>query len=265
MTPGNSCSRPIGSSTATHFGESRAWSASSVGKEWARSRSSRLTRISRARPSSSQRFQRRSVPTSTPMTPETHTMAPSTTRSAPRTSAWKLGSPGVSMRLIVRPSHSRWVTDAEIDIPRRRSSSSWSETVVFSVTLPSLFTVPVSNSRASTSEVLPVPRWPITATFRIFPGSVPGMHGLPAESDGCPGGYRARGRTIYRNRLAEPLGGRALEVALELGLEAQDRLGVKLRDARLRDPEHLADLAQGELVVVVERDDRLLAVGQLAD
>ena len=103
MTPWNSCSRPIGSSTATHFGESRVWSASSVVKKSARSRSSRLTSTSRASPSSSQRFQSRSVPTSTPITPETDTMAPSTTRSAPRTSAWKLGSPGVSIRLIVRP------------------------------------------------------------------------------------------------------------------------------------------------------------------
>ena len=92
------------------------------------------------------------------MTPDTVTIAPSTTRSAPRTSAWKLGSPGVSIRLIVRPSHSRCVTVAEIDISRRRSSSSKSETVDFSVTLPSRFTVPASKSRASTSEVLPVPR-----------------------------------------------------------------------------------------------------------
>ena len=64
-------------------------------------------------------------------------IAPSTTRSEDITSAWKLGSPGVSIRLIVRPSHSRWVTVAEIDISRRRSSSSWSETVDFSDTLPS--------------------------------------------------------------------------------------------------------------------------------
>src|SRR4051794_25449493 len=48
-------------------------------------------------------------------------------------------------------------------------------------------------------------------------------------------------------------------------LEPQDRLGVQLRDARLRDAEHLADLAQGQLLVVVERDDELLALGEARD
>ena len=123
-------------------------------------------------PSSSQRRHSRSVPTSTPSTPETVTTAPSTTRSADSTSAWKLGSPGVSIRLMVRPSHSRWVTAAEIDMPRRRSSSSWSEMVLPSATLPSRLTVPDSYRSASTSDVFPVPRWPITATLRIFPGSL---------------------------------------------------------------------------------------------
>ena len=99
-------------------------------------------------------------------------IAPSTTRSADSTSAWKLGSPGVSIRLIRRPSHSRWVTEAEILMPRLRSSSSKSETVDCSATLPSRLTVPDSYSSASTSDVLPVPRWPITATLRIFPGSL---------------------------------------------------------------------------------------------
>ena len=82
MTPWNSCSRPIGSSTATH----------AVGEP-------RLERLERREevgplaveqvdedaaatsPSSSQRFHSRSVPTSTPITPETVTIAPSTTRS----------------------------------------------------------------------------------------------------------------------------------------------------------------------------------------
>jgi hypothetical protein len=40
---------------------------------------------------------------------------------------------------------------------------------------------------------------------------------------------------------------------------------VELRDAGLGHTEHLADLAQGELLVVVERDDELLALGQPRD
>ena len=42
------------------------------------------------------------------------------------------------------------------------------EAVDFSATLPSRLIVPDSYRSASTSEVLPVPRWPITATLRIF-------------------------------------------------------------------------------------------------
>src|SRR5919197_6460043 len=51
----------------------------------------------------------------------------------------------------------------------------------------------------------------------------------------------------------------------EAGLQAQDGLRVELRDARLGDAQHLADLAQGQLLVVVERDDELLALGQARD
>src|SRR5207302_1514525 len=52
-------------------------------------------------------------------------------------------------------------------------------------------------------------------------------------------------------------GGRAAEPRLQ----AQDRLRVQLRDARLGDAEHLADLAESQLLVVVERDHELLALG----
>jgi hypothetical protein len=48
-------------------------------------------------------------------------------------------------------------------------------------------------------------------------------------------------------------------------LQAQDRLRVELRDAGLGDAEHLADLAERELLVVVERDDELLALGKVRD
>ena len=40
---------------------------------------------------------------------------------------------------------------------------------------------------------------------------------------------------------------------------------MQLRDARLGDAEHLADLPQGQLLVVVERDDELLALGKARD
>ena len=72
--------------------------------------------------------------TSTPATPETSKSAPSTTRSAPSASAWKDGSPGVSMMFSRWPSPLGVRSAAEIDIERRFSSSSWSETVVPSAT-----------------------------------------------------------------------------------------------------------------------------------
>ena len=64
-----------------------------------------------------------------------------------------------------------WQTDAASDICRRCSSSSQSETVDSPSTEPRRFVAPDWKSIASTSEVLPVPRWPTTATFRILLGS----------------------------------------------------------------------------------------------
>ncbi len=174
-TPVNSCSLPIGISTATHRSESRSRSESIAVAKFARSRSSRLISTSRDSPSSSQRRQTRSVPTSTPITPDTVTIAPSTTRRAESTSAWKLGSPGVSIRLIQRSCHSRCTNDEPVERPRFFSSSSKSATVLPSATLPSRVVAPASYSSDSTSDVFPVPRWPITATLRIFPGSLFGM------------------------------------------------------------------------------------------
>ena len=49
------------------------------------------------------------------MTPETTTRAPSTTRSAQRASPWKDGSPGQSSRLTLRPCHSVWESESEIE------------------------------------------------------------------------------------------------------------------------------------------------------
>src|SRR5262249_60883781 len=45
-------------------------------------------------------------------------------------------------------------------------------------------------------------------------------------------------------------------------LKPQNRLRVQLGDPRFGHPEYLADLAQGQLLVVVERDDELFPLGQ---
>ena len=125
-------------------------------------------------------------------------------------------------------------------------------------TVPRRLIAPAWKSIASTSEVLPVPRWPTTATLRIFPGSWDIPHSF---SDA---GYE------IADHPNPPTRGGASEASAERGAvearaEAQDRLRVELRDARLGDAEHLADLAEGQLLVVVERDDELLALGQPRD
>ncbi len=78
-------------------------------------------------------------------------------RSAPSVSAMKLDSPGVSMRLILRPSCSNEATLAPIDIWRSCSSSSKSPTVVPSSTRPRRLTIPASKSSASASRGLTAP------------------------------------------------------------------------------------------------------------
>ena len=149
ITPRTSCSAPIGISVATTCGPKASFSESSARKKSARSRSSMLTKTSRASPSASARRQSRSVWTSTPITPLTTTTAASATRSAAVASATKLGSPGVSIRLISRPPCSKQATAAPIDISRSCSSGSWSETVEPSATVPSRLIAPASNSIAS--------------------------------------------------------------------------------------------------------------------
>src|SRR4029079_7658378 len=72
-----------------------------------------------------------------------------------------------------------------------------------------------------------------------------------------PGKYRSAADSAAK-RLA---GGRAGQA----GLQAQNRLRVQLGDARLGHAQHLTDLAQSQLFVVVERDDKLLALGQTRD
>src|SRR5215210_3046317 len=150
-TPWSSCSRPIGISVATTCGPKAAFRDSSERKKSARS-------------------QRRLVVTSTPITPFTTKTAASTTRSAASASAMKLGSPGVSTRLILRSSQRNEERLAEIDISRAFSSDAESETVVPSATEPSRLIAPASNKSASFTDVFPLPRWPTNATLRILFG-----------------------------------------------------------------------------------------------
>src|SRR4051794_16521601 len=166
-TPLTSCSIPMGISVATTCGPKEALGESRVRKKSARSRSSMFTKTTRATSSSSARCHRRLVETSTPMTALTTKTAASHTRRDPRASATKLGSPGVSMRLILRSCHSKEFSAAPIDIWRDCSSASASETVLPSATEPSRLVAPAWNSRASCREVFPLPRWPTSATLRM--------------------------------------------------------------------------------------------------
>src|SRR4051812_24848522 len=202
--------------------------------------------MSRATPSSAARDHSRWVETSTPITALTTKTADSHTRSAPSASATNEGSPGVSIRLTLTPFHSNEASAAEIDMPRACSSSSESDTVVPSATVPKRFVAPASNSRASCSDVFPLPRWPTRATLRILSAAC----GMPSPLP------RAEGRRLPSVAQVVPLQPR---------LEPQHRLGVQLGDARLGDAEDLADLPQGQVLVVVEGDHELLALGQRGD
>ena len=172
ITPLSSCSAPMGISVATTCRPYAPLSCSSVRKKSARSRSSMFTNSIRAMSSSAARAHRRAVETSTPITAFTTKIADSHTRSAPSASATKLGSPGVSSRLILRSPQSKELSAVEIDIWRACSSGSASATVLPSVTDPSRLTTPASNSSASCSEVFPAPRWPTRATLRIRSAAV---------------------------------------------------------------------------------------------
>src|SRR4051794_11360013 len=129
----------------------------------------------RATPSSSARSHSRWGETSTPMTALITNTADSQTRSAPRASATKDGSPGVSMRLTLAPCQSKEARLALMDMPRDFSSSSESETVVPSATEPSRDVAPASKRRASISDVFPLPRWPTKATLRILSAAACGI------------------------------------------------------------------------------------------
>src|SRR5215212_2757001 len=246
ITPRISCSEPIGISVATTWGPKAVFSESSVRKKSARSRSSMFTNTSRATPSSAARAHRRCVETSTPMTPLTTNTADSHTRRAPSASATKDGSPGVSIRLTFTSRQSNDASAAEIDIPRAFSSSSESDTVVPSATVPSRVVAPASNNKASCNDVFPLPRWPTSATLRILSAAC----GMPSPLPRTEGGRLPSVPQV---------------VSLQPRLQPQHGLGVQLGDARLGDAEDLPDLPQGQVLVVVERDHELLALRQGGD
>ncbi len=106
------------------------------------------------------------------------------------------------------------------------------------------------------------------ARFRSSPGC-DGRSEARTQGALVAGALRARLRTPHRGDqrgpATQPLSRRTLlaradECRREPRLEAEDRLRVQLGDPRLGHAEHLADLAEGQLLVVVERDDELLAL-----
>src|SRR5436190_4358555 len=171
------------------------------------------------------------------------TTAASTTRSAPSASATNEASPGVSIRLILRSAYSNGAMLAPIDIERACSSGSKSKVVEPSSTLPSRLMTPASNRSASQRLVFPLPRWPISATLRIRSAAL-----CPTGANICVSGRRPE-----------------LRARLETRPQAQHGLRVELRHAGFGHSEDLADLPQGEVLVVVEGDDQPLALGQRFD
>src|SRR5215208_2917502 len=182
IRPSSSCSTPIGISVATTCWPKACLSDSRLRKKSARSRSSMFTNRMRDRPRSDARSQSRLVVTSTPITPFTTNTAPSQTRRAQSASATKLGSPGVSIKLILRSPQRKELSPAEIDISRDFSSDAESETVVPSATEPSRLTAPAVNRSASFTEVFPLPRWPSKATLRILLGDSCAIDLLPSKA-----------------------------------------------------------------------------------
>ncbi len=177
--------------------------------------------------------------------------------------------PGVSIRLIFRPCHSQWASEAESDICRRCSSSSQSETVVPCSTVPSRLIGSGLEEQRLDQGRLPRPAVADDGDVADLSGLLSGhargflpVSVVVADLIDARAGRPAEGRSRSRGySRAGAGGGRAGQPRLQ----AEDRLRVQLRDAGLGHAEHLADLAQGQLLVVVERDHELLALGQPCD
>lgn len=95
----------------------------------------------------------------------------------------EVGVPGVSSRLTLQPSHVTGTAERWTERCRRRSISSWSETVAPSSTRPARSSAPAVRAKASTSVVLPEPLWPTSTTFRTAEGWP--AAGTPPAAPGC--------------------------------------------------------------------------------
>ena len=104
----------------------------------------RVTANMAAAPFSSAKFQTRSVLTPTPSTAQTEMSAVSATGMASFASVRKLLYPGVSSRLTLTPSQSKWVGAALRLMPRSISSSSKSVVVFPSSTRARRVTAPAA-------------------------------------------------------------------------------------------------------------------------
>src|SRR4051794_38753726 len=205
-----------------------------------------FTKMRRDSPSSAARCHSRSVFTSTPSTPLTTNTADSHTRSAAIASATNEGSPGVSTRLTLRPSHSNDARLEAIDICLDFSSGAESDTVVPSATEPRRLTAPASYRSASFRDVFPLPRWPTNATLRILSAGMPMLLSSKGRAGRVTQGRSARQarglpHRCERNCLSAARPASVQKLGLQRGLQPQHGLRVELRHARLGHSEHLAD------------------------
>src|SRR5262249_49650187 len=129
--------------------------------------------------------------------------------------------------LVCECGGSRWLRKSPVD---RRESSPGAKTALDAVISPKL-----SGGDSS--------------------GAICPSRGSRAAGQGCP----AQPAPWTTGRRPGP---KSLELAGQLGAQTQHRLGVQLRDARLGDAEHFADLSERQVLVVVEGDDQLLPFGQ---
>ncbi len=124
-----------------------------------------FTKTMHGRPAARMSDQRRCSSLRTPVAAFTTSTTPSATRNADRTSAMKLGDPGVSRRLSTVSWHRQRTTPVWTDVRCWISSGSKSETVVPAWIEPGEERLPAQQANASTNEVLPDPAFDTTATF----------------------------------------------------------------------------------------------------
>ena len=153
--PLKSSAEPIGSVRGTIPAPKISFASSNTLPKFALSLSILLITTNRGRFRSSDAAHTSSVPTSTPETESSTTMPASATRMPSLVSPMKSAYPGVSRRFIFLSFHSSGSTDSLMEIWREISSSSKSDVVFPSETLPILLMAPAVKSMASESVVLP--------------------------------------------------------------------------------------------------------------